>query len=265
MSRRVLIKIGGCAFEDIESLGGLALAIKSHPYIEFVLVHGGGAEISQALQAANRPTTFIDGVRVTEPEDLDIVERVLSGTVNERIATVFEKNGVSATRMSGKSEQLLITQPFKKGGHGFGLVGEVKTVNPNAVLKALDRKSVPIVSPISANEDGQGYNVNADSAAAALAVGSICTDLVYFTDVPGVQVGDNYVASLTEDRAKKLIADGTIYGGMVAKMESIFHVLESGVERVYITKWQNEKEFSNLIDGKSAHGTKIRKQLHDKL
>jgi acetylglutamate kinase len=259
MNRRILIKIGGRAFEDAESLGGLALAIKSFPDIDFILVHGGGAEISEALKKAQRVTKFIDGVRVTGPKDLDIVENVLSETVNKRITNVFEKNGVSTTRLSGKSEQLLVTRPFKKSGNDYGLVGEVKTVNPNIVLKTIAQKSVPIVSPISANEDGVGYNVNADSAAAALAVGSFCTDLVYFTDVPGVQVDEKYREFMTENQAKVLIASGTIYGGMVAKMESIFNVLESGVERVYITKWQNEKEFANLINGKPALCTKITK------
>lgn len=257
MKRRILIKIGGRAFKGVNSLSGLALAIKSFPDIEFILVHGGGAEISQALKDAQRGTEFIDGVRVTGPEDLDIVEKVLSGTVNERIADVFENNGVSAKRMSGKSEQLLITQPLKKGDNNYGLVGEVKKVNPGVVLEALIEKSVPIISPISANEDGQGYNVNADSAAAALAVGCGCSDLVYFTDVPGVMVGKEYLASITKDRAKALIADGIIYGGMVAKMESIFDVLDSGVNQVFITQWHTEKEFSNLINGKPAHGTKI--------
>jgi acetylglutamate kinase len=259
MSQRILIKIGGRAFEDHESLGGLAKAMNSQGEVEFVLVHGGGVEISQALKEANRGTNFIDGVRVTEPEDLKIVEGVLSGTVNERIANIFNENGLSAIRMSGKTEQLLITEPFTKGGHSFGLVGQVKKVNPVVVFKALENQQVPVVSPISADETGIGFNVNADSAAAALAVGSECTDLVYFTDVPGVQVGEEFVQHLTEYQAKELIKDGTIYGGMVAKMESIFQVLESGVERVHIAKWRDEEEFSDLIAGKPNSGTTITK------
>ncbi len=259
MSQRILIKIGGRAFEDQESLGGLAKAMNSQTEAQFVLVHGGGVEISKALKEANRGTKFIDGVRVTEPEDLEIVKGVLSGTVNERIAKIFNTNGLSALRMSGKTEQLLITEPFTKGGHSFGLVGLVKKVNPGVVLKALERGQVPVVSPISADETGQGFNVNADTAAAALAVGSECTDLVYFTDVPGVQVGDKFVQHLTEDRAKELIQDGTIYGGMVAKMESIFQVLESGVDRVHIAKWRDEEEFAELIAGNPNYGTTITK------
>lgn len=255
--KRALIKIGGRAFEDQQSLGGLARAMKSQNDVQFILVHGGGVEISRALKEANRGTNFIDGIRVTEPEDLEIVESVLSGTVNERIASIFNANGLPAIRMSGRTEQLLITEPFTKGGHSYGLVGQVKKVNAGVVLKALENGLVPVVSPISADETGQGFNVNADSAAAALAVGAECTDLIYFTDVPGVQVGEDFVQHLSEEQAKELITNGTIHGGMVAKMESIFQVLESGVERVHIAKWRDGTEFSRLIAGQPTFGTTI--------
>ncbi|NOY61287.1 MAG: acetylglutamate kinase [Calditrichaeota bacterium] len=259
MKRRMLLKIGGAAFEGNAELTHLAQAINKIRDIEFVIVHGGGAEISQALKQANRGTEFIDGIRVTEAEDIQIVEHILSGKVNERIASALHENGVAAQRMSGKTDRLLVVEPLRRNGHKYGFVGTVTQVNPQAIFSALREGKVPVVSPISADEDGQSFNVNADSAAAALAAGAKCTDLVYFTNVPGVKIGEDTQAALSIGEAKKLIAAGIITGGMIAKMESIFDVLEHGVERVYIMQWQNEETLTALIKNNSINGTIIKR------
>jgi len=258
MTSRILIKIGGRAFDGEDGFKQLAQAIKKNPQAEVIIVHGGGAEISQALKAAGRETVFVDGMRVTQAEDIKIVESVLSGVINERIAGWLSKNGVCCRRMSGKTERLLIAEPLlTRGGKSMGFVGKIAKVTAAAVLDALAKKEVPVVSPISGDPAGQSYNVNADSAAAALAAGAGCTDLVFVTDVPGVMVGGQIRTLLTVAEARGLIADGTITGGMVAKMESVFEALDGKVPRVHVIQWQGPETLRSILAHQNIPGTSI--------
>jgi acetylglutamate kinase len=257
MNTRILIKIGGRAFEGERGFRELAGAIKSGKKIEVIIVHGGGAEISQALKDAGRQTEFIDGIRVTRDEDIKIVEEILSGTVNQRISSWLNANGVPSMRMSGKTKGLFTVEPLTRDGRDLGFVGKIKQVNPAVVIEAIHSGRVPVISPISANEKGESYNVNADSAAAALAAAAGCTDLVFITDVPGVLVDGQTRASLTVKEAQTLITDGIIKGGMVAKIESAFEALNQSVPRVHIIQWQGPHTLRNIINRKSTAGTII--------
>jgi len=259
MNPRILIKIGGRAFDGETGFKDLAAAIKANAGAEIIIVHGGGAEISQALKAAGRETTFIDGIRVTRAEDIAIVEAVLSGTINQRIAGWLTANGIACKRMSGKTQGLFLAESLIRGGQSLGYVGNITRVNPAVVLAALAQGQVPVVSPISADEKDQSYNVNADSAAAALAAGAGCTDLVFVTDVPGVLVNDAIRPSLSVYEAQGLIAAGTIKGGMVAKMESAFAALDQKVPRVHIIQWQGPDTLGHIINQDAIAGTVIRR------
>jgi acetylglutamate kinase len=257
MGHRILIKIGGRAFEDEQGFRELAGAIKAGVNIEVIIVHGGGAEISQTLKDAGRQTEFIDGIRVTRAEDIQIVEGVLSGTVNQRISAWLEANGVASMRMSGKTQQLLVVEPLIRDGRDLGYVGKIKDVNPEAVTEALASGKLPVISPISANEKGESYNVNADSAAAALAAAALCTDLVFITDVPGVLIGEQTRRSLSRADARKLIVEGVIRGGMVAKMEAAFEALDQEVPRVHIIQWQGSHTLQEVIQQQCTAGTTV--------
>ena len=258
MKSRILIKIGGRAFGGEPGFKELAAAIKSNRQSEIIIVHGGGAEISQALKEANRKTEFIDGIRVTHAEDIKIVEAVLSDTINPRIASWLKKSGVICRSLSGKSRQLFVVKPLTRGERKLGFVGSINRVNAEVVLESLKAGQVPVVSPISADEMGQSYNVNADSAAAALAGAIQCTDLVFFTDVSGVLVDDQLQSILSAPKAQLLIANGVIKGGMVAKIESAFEALDQNVLRVHIAQWQGPQTLSNIIAGKPETGTIIK-------
>ena len=257
MSSRILIKIGGRAFEGEQGFKELAIAIKSSHELEIMIVHGGGAEISQALKDAKRETEFIDGIRVTRAEDIRIVEDVLSRTVNLRIASWLSGNGVECKRMSGKTENLFLVEPLTRGGLNWGYVGKIKQVNVDVVLETITERKVPVISPISGDEKGASYNVNADSAAAALATAVRCTDLVFITDVPGVLVDNEIRPSLSVQEAQTLIANGIIKGGMVAKMESAFNALHQNVPRVHIIQWQGPQTLHKILKGKPDTGTTI--------
>jgi acetylglutamate kinase len=256
MTMRILIKIGGRAFEGQEGFVSLAKAIRSTDHIQIIIVHGGGSEISQALKEAHRETAFVDGIRVTPAEDIEIVEDVLSGRINKRIAAFLSENGIPCRRLSGKTDHLFMVKPLIRQGRTLGYVGEIKHVNPKPVFDSLESGHVPVVSPISADGDGNSYNVNADIAAAVLAVASQCSDLVYLSDVPGVCTKDTILPSLTIRQARRLIADGTIIGGMVAKIESACEALNGQVKRVHITRWHGPDTLRNIIK-KEPTGTTI--------
>ncbi len=259
MNPRLLIKIGGRAFENETGFHELAQAIKAIPDIETIIVHGGGAEISEALQDHGRETLFIDGIRVTRAEDMVIIERVLSETINTRIASWLTDSGVSCQRMSGKTEQLFVVEPMTRNGRQYGFVGDIKQVNGEVVLRALKNGRVPVVSPVSADENHRSFNVNADSAAAALAAEINCMGLVFITDVPGVIDSEGVCRTLSEQGARERIADGTIKGGMVAKMMSSFEALSNQVPAVYITQWEGISTLQGIVAGECRAGTILSK------
>ena len=259
MSSRLLIKIGGRAFEKEAGFRELAEAIKAVPGIETVIVHGGGAEISKALKDQGRETLFVDGIRVTRAEDMVIIEKVLSETINRRIASWLTNNGVPCERMSGKTDQLFTVEPLTREGRQYGFVGRIKQVNGEIVLRALKAGRVPVISPISADENHRSFNVNADSAAAALASEINCMGLVFITDVPGVMDEEGVCRTLTEQEARERIARGTIQGGMVAKMTSAFEALANQVPAVYITQWEGISTLQGIAAGECRSGTVLSK------
>ena len=164
--------------------------------------------------------------------------------------------------MSGKTDGLFLVKPLQRKNRDLGFVGEIHRVNATAVMDVLKNGEIPVISPISADENGQSYNVNADSAASALAVATRCTGLVFFTDVPGVCVGEETQEHLTIQEAIRLIADGTIEGGMVAKMESAFEAVRGNVSRVHIARWEGQETFDCLIDHSSDTGTVIERERY---
>jgi len=255
MPPRLLIKIGGRAFEKETGFRELAQAIKAVPHVEIIIVHGGGSEISNALQRNNRETRFIDGIRVTPAEDMAIIEKVLSETINRRIASWLADNGVPCERMSGKTERLFVVEPMTQEGRQYGFVGHIKQVNGGVVLRALKEGRVPVISPISGDENHRSFNVNADSAAAALAAEIGCMGLVFITDVPGVMDGNGVCRTLSRQEARDRIADGTVRGGMVAKLASAFETLANRVPTVYITQWEGIPTLQHIVAGECPSGT----------
>ena len=255
MKSRILIKIGGRAFEGQKGFADLAMAIESNPAVEIIIIHGGGAQISQALKDAGRKTRFIDGIRVTRAADIKIVENVLSTTINQRFVSWLEANGVACKGMSGKTEKLMVVEPLVRGDQDLGYVGQIKQVNASVVLKAVKNGQVPVISPISADEKGDSYNVNADSAAAGLAIAAQCTDLVFVTDVAGVMVDNEIRSSLCVREARSLMGRGIIQGGMVAKMEAAFEALDHNVARVHIIQWQGPATLGDIVNRRSMAGT----------
>lgn len=243
--KRTVIKYGGAAMVKDSLKAGFAndvnllLAAGLLP----IVVHGGGPEITRTLdKLGGKKSEFIDGVRVTDSDDLKVVEMVLTGKVNTEIVTLLNHEKAHAVGISGKDAGLLRAKKLlSDDGRDLGRVGEITQVNTEFLDVLLSKKYVPVISPIGLGDDGEGYNINADTAAAEIAVALRADKLIYITDVPGVLVEGELVSELTATEARRRIDDGTIRGGMVAKVKSILHALERGVNSVH------------MIDGRQPH------------
>ncbi|MEZ4313054.1 MAG: acetylglutamate kinase [Polyangiaceae bacterium] len=243
--KRAVIKYGGAAMVKDSLKAGFAgdVNLLLSAGLLPIVVHGGGPEITRTLdKLGNKKSEFIDGVRVTDPDDLKVVEMVLTGKVNTEIVTLLNHGKAHAVGVSGKDAGLLRARKLlSDDGRDLGRVGEVTQVNTEFLDVLLEKKYVPVISPIGLGDDGEGYNINADTAAAEIAIALGADKLIYITDVPGVLVEGELVSELTASEARRRIEDGTIRGGMVAKVKSILSALERGVKSVH------------MIDGRQPH------------
>ncbi len=236
--KTVVVKYGGSVLEAgtagtvIKDLV-LLKAAGVHP----VLVHGGGAEITRMLERVGKPTRFIDGLRVTDEETMEIVEMVLAGRANKALVTMVGQAGGSAVGLSGKDAGLLQARRQERPA-GLGLVGEVVEVRGELLRILNEAGYIPVVASIGVGPAGESLNLNADHAAAALAVALGASKLILLTDVPGVmRTRDGApapISSLTAAEARALVADGTVSRGMIPKVEACLLALERGVPSAHI-------------------------------
>jgi acetylglutamate kinase len=208
-----------------------------------IVVHGGGPEITATMeQLGHGKSEFVDGMRVTGRDDVKVVEMVLTGKINTEIVSLLNQSSAHAVGVSGKDAGLLRARKLVgEGGRDLGMVGEVTHVNHELLEVLLDKKYVPVVSPVGLGEDGEGYNINGDSAAAEIAIALRAEKLIYLTDVPGILENGELVSEISASELTRKIADGTIKGGMVAKTKSVLRAIEGGVPSVHI------------IDGRTPH------------
>jgi acetylglutamate kinase len=240
---RCVIKYGGAAMVK-ESLKksfcddiGLLRSVGLRP----IVVHGGGPEITRTLEKLGGKAEFIDGHRVTNASDVKVVEMVLTGSINTELVTLLNQEGSLAVGLSGKDGGLLRARKLVSEGRDLGQVGEVTRVNKDFLEMLLQQGYVPVISPVGLGEDGQSYNINADTVAAEIAIAVGAQKLIYLSDVPGILKAGELIGQLTAKDLEALIEDGTIAGGMKAKARSILKVLASGVPNVH------------LLDGRVPH------------
>jgi acetylglutamate kinase len=208
-----------------------------------IVVHGGGPEITQTMEKLGHgKSEFVDGVRVTGRDDVKVVEMVLTGKINTELVSLLNQSSAHAVGVSGKDAGLLRARKLVgEGGRDLGMVGEVTHVNHELLEVLLEKKYVPVVSPVGLGEDGEGYNINADAAAAEIAIALRAEKLIYLTDVPGIIENGELVSEIAASDLQRKIADGIITGGMVAKTKSVMRAIEGGVASVHI------------IDGRTPH------------
>lgn len=203
--------------------------------VKVVLVHGGGPEISEMMNKLGKESQFVDGLRVTDKETVEIAQMVLSGKINKSLVNFLEKEGGKAMGISGVDGKL-IEASVKNDKLGF--VGKIEKININPVLDLLEKGYIPIVSTIGCDNDGNIYNINADTAAARIAGALGAERLIMMTDIKGVlkdkDDDSTLIPTLTVEEAKALLNDGTILGGMIPKIKCCIDAISHGVKNVTI-------------------------------
>jgi acetylglutamate kinase len=231
-----------------------------------VVVHGGGPQIDEALKKIGKTGTFIQGMRVTDEETMEVVEWVLGGEVQQDIVMLINHFGGQAVGLTGKdgglirAKKMLVADEKNPGGLiDLGFVGEIDTINP-AVVKALQEDAfIPVISPIGFSEEGQAFNINADLVAGKMAEILHAEKLVMMTNIPGVMdKNGTLLTDLTAREIDALFADGTISGGMLPKISSALDAAKSGVNSVHIIDGRIEHSLLLEILTEQAFGTMIR-------
>ena len=236
-----VLKVGGRVQADAE-FAGLVAETWDALSGSMVLVHGGGDVVSALQEQLGFKSHFVDGRRVTTAQDLELVRMALSGTANKRLVSALVREGVRAVGLSGEDASLIAATPVDSGR--LGHVGAPTKINSSLLLHLIDGGYLPVVSPVSRNvslELGPALNVNADDAAAAIAIAIEAEELLLVSDVPGVQVDGDTAGTLTIAEARGLMHDGQAAGGMRAKLTAAIAALEGGVPRVRITDLRGVK------------------------
>ena len=235
----IVVKYGGSAMVDEELKKRVIEDVTLLKLVGFkpIIVHGGGKEISKWVGKVGMEPKFINGLRVTDAETMEVAEMVL-GKVNKSLVQHVEELGVRAIGISGKDGGLLKVEKKYSDGKDIGFVGEVKEVNAQILYDLLEKDFLPIVCPIGLDDEFQTYNINADDAACAIARAMKAEKLAFLTDIEGVykdpEDPSSLISELWVEEAEKLMAEGYIGGGMLPKLQNCIDAIENGVSRVHI-------------------------------
>ena len=238
-NKKVVVKYGGSAMLD-ESLQNNVIkdvALLKLVGLQPIIVHGGGKEITKWLSLMGHESRFVEGLRVTDAQTMEVAEMVL-GKVNKNLVQMVEKLGVKAVGISGKDGSTLKVEKKYVNGQDIGFVGNIKHVNTDLIDTLIDNDFVPVIAPIGIDDNYQNYNINADDAACAIATAVKAEKLVFLTDIEGVYTdpGDksSLISVLTLEKADELLDSGFIGGGMLPKLKNCVDAVRNGVSRVHI-------------------------------
>ena len=260
--RTVAVKVGGSVLTDGVP-GDLAedLALLHRAGVRTVLVHGGGPDVSRVVERMGGSPEFVDGLRVTDDETMDAVVMVLTGRVNKRIVLRLQEAGARAVGVAGVDGGLIRVRPHP-AAERLGRVGEIDAVDPSLVETLFDGGFFPVISPVGADGEGKSYNVNADSAAAAVAESLGAEKLVLVTDVEGILAGGpdgpELVSELDPAGARDLIHEGVVSSGMVPKVEACLSALEAGVRSAHVVGTASPHAVLRELLTERGAGTMIR-------
>ena len=235
----IVVKYGGSAMSNEELQKNVIKDVTLLKLVGFkpIIVHGGGKEISRWVGKVGKEAQFINGLRVTDEETMEIAEMVLN-KVNKSLVTMVEELGVKAVGISGKDGRLLNVEKKYSNGQDIGFVGDVKQVNAKILYDLLENDYLPIVAPIGLDDECQTYNINADDAACAIAKAVGADKLVFLTDIEGLYKDINdkssFISRITASDADALIEEGFIGGGMLPKLNNCTSAIKNGVNRVHI-------------------------------
>ena len=271
--KTLVIKYGGSTMEEERMKRGFALDVVLLKYIGLnpVVVHGGGPQIGEMLTKMGKKSKFVEGMRVTDRETMDVVEMVLVGKVNKEIVSLINQQGGKAIGLSGKDARLItakklkLTKSRRKGEKpeviDIGMVGEVKAINPG-VIEALEKENfIPVIAPVGVGEGGETYNINADLVAGKIASALRAEKFILLTDVEGVMDEKHrLIPTLNAKQAKRLIAQKIISSGMIPKVNCCLNALEEGVAKAHIIDGRVEHAILLEIFTDVGVGTQITKE-----
>lgn len=235
----IVVKYGGSAMSNEELQKNVIKDVTLLKLVGFkpIIVHGGGKEISKWSDKVGKESKFVNGLRVTDEETMEIAEMVL-GKVNKRLVSMVQELGVSAVGISGKDGGLIHVEKKYSDGQDIGYVGEITDVNPKILYDLLEKDFLPIVAPVGLDDDFKTYNINADDAACAIAKAVGADKLVFLTDIEGLYKDINdkssFIPRITVSDAEELIKSGIIGGGMLPKLGNCTSAVKNGVNRVHI-------------------------------
>ena len=272
--KTIVIKYGGSTMEEERMKRSFALDVVLLKYIGLnpVVVHGGGPQIGEMLTKIGKKSQFVEGMRVTDEETMNIVEMVLVGKVNKEIVSLIHQQGGKAVGLSGKDGRLITAKKLRltrsRGKDekpeiiDIGMVGEVKAINPG-VIEALERENfIPVIAPVGVGEEGETYNINADLVAGKIASALKAEKFILLTDVEGVMDEKRrLIPTLDVRQAKRLITRKVIFSGMIPKVNCCLSALEEGVGKTHIIDGRVEHAILLEIFTDVGIGTQIYKEL----
>ena len=262
--RTVVVKYGGHAMGDEALAASFArdIVLLKQSGINPIVVHGGGPQIGAMLKKLNIESSFSGGLRVTDKATVEVVEMVLAGSINGQIVSALNQAGGRAVGLSGKDGNLIMARKVDhqydpdsnvENAVDLGFVGEPAAINPEILETMIRSDIIPVIAPIGVSAEGDTYNINADTAAGAIAAATGAKRLLLLTDVRGVlDKQGNLMTGLSVERARALMADGTISGGMIPKLETCIDAVSDGVEAVVIL--DGRVPHAVLLELFTAHG-----------
>ena len=256
----IVIKIGGKAAEQTAELAALCneMRVLSREH-RLILVHGGGAEVTAVSRRLGIEAVFHDGVRVTSPEEMDIVDMVLAGKINKQLVRLLRTRGVNAVGLSGSDGGIFTGRAVRAGsvvqGSAQTRTGEITATDDQLLVLLLSNGYLPVISSTSMDAEGQGLNINADAAAFGMAARMGASALVFLSDIPGILSEGSIVQALSAEEARGLIAKGVIKGGMIPKVTASLEAMNGGVQKVIIGQYEGAGSLGRLLEGKQ--GTRL--------
>lgn len=268
----MVVKVGGHAMVDPKTMEDIVQDVVLLRYVGIhpIIVHGGGPEISQKMEQMGKKTEFAAGLRITDDETLEIARMVLVGNINTRIVSLIGIYGGKGLGLSGKDGRLILAKKKaiqriiyegKEHEVDLGWVGDVEVINPEILMIAAGKGYIPVVAPIAVDENGNSLNINADTVAGDIAAALRAKKLILMTDVQGVmrEPADEStrISRIHLDEAEGMIQEGIIVGGMIPKVRSAVHAVNSGVEKVHIINGSNSHSILLELFTDSGIGTMI--------
>lgn len=246
--KTIVIKFGGNAMVDERLKEMFAEDVVLVKYIGMnpVVIHGGGPQITEVMDKMGKKPVFIEGIRITDGETMDIVEMVLGGKINKELVNRINQHGGRAVGLTGKDGGLIkarkLRSPRRQSGIDRGLVGEVESISPQIIRSLEESRFIPVIAPIGVDGKGRTYNINADTAAGAVAATLKAEKLIFMTDVKGIlDKNGKLISTLNRKEALRLIKNGVITSGMLPKVKACLSAIEAGVKKTHV------------IDGRITH------------